>query len=703
MAGKIFINYRRGDDAGFTHALYQRLEEEFSPADLFMDVEGHIKPGDDFVEVLNAQIAAADVVLVVIGPRWTDLLASGQSDRDDFVAIEINAALAQGKRLIPLLVGGADMPRSDTLPEAIRPLARRNAVGLRPERFKTDCQGLITALKDSLAAAEQERAARTEAERNAASAARLRAEAQAAARAEAAEERGRTQAAAGLSGEEIRKAEELASWDFVKDRNDVQDLRDHLARFPNGPTERWARAKLDGLVWTGLGSMPVIESLRAYLDEFPKGANAGAAQAQIAELEREAAQARAAEQRRRQETAEWDAVAVSTDKEAIKAFLKRWPNGQHADAAWKRIAELRRDARRLRRLVTSVRPVVLVWVVSAIGALAVAWEAAYLAGVPMPWPAASIENLNTEKAAEEKLTVATQRPAEEETAPSVPPDAGRSFRDRLSNGALCPTCPEMVVVPEGKFTMGSPRSEPGRFNGEDQVSVSIGKSFAVGKFAVTRGEFAAFVEETGRKDESCFTWWGPDSKQSVIEKSWHGSWREPGFAQNDRHPVVCVNWNDAKAYAEWLSNKTGKAYRLLSEAEREYVTRAGTTTPFWWGTSITPNQANYSGNVLYQGGGSKGEYRQQTVAVDSFEPNSWGLYNVHGNAWEFTEDCWNASNKGNPGNGSARTTGNCGSRVLRGGCWHCGPVALRSAHRVENTLVGRNNTNGFRLVRVLTP
>jgi TIR domain-containing protein len=133
VAGKIFINYRRGDDAGFTQAPYLRLEDEFAGG--FMDVEGHIKPGDDFVDVLKTQVIATDVLLVVIGPRWADLLAARHGDPDDFVAIEIKAALDQGKRVIPVLVGGASMPRADVLPEEIRPLARRNAVGLRPERF----------------------------------------------------------------------------------------------------------------------------------------------------------------------------------------------------------------------------------------------------------------------------------------------------------------------------------------------------------------------------------------------------------------------------------------------------------------------------------------------------------------------------------------------------------------------------------------
>jgi hypothetical protein len=309
-----------------------------------MDVEGHIKPGDDFVAVLNSQVIATDVMLAVIGPRWSELLAARANDPDDFVAIEIKAALENNKRVIPVLVGGAGMPRADALPETIMALARRNAVGLRPERFKADCQGLITALKEQLAAAVAERAARTEAERAAVEAARREAEAQAAARAQVAEERRRAQAAEGLSEEAIRKAEELANWEFVKDRNNVQDLRDHLERFPGGTTERYALAKLDQLVWVSLGSTPDVTQLRAYLDEFPKGANAAQAQARIATLEKEAAERRAAEQRRVQETAEWGAVAASTDARAIEAFLKQWPKGQHADSARARIRELRRGS-----------------------------------------------------------------------------------------------------------------------------------------------------------------------------------------------------------------------------------------------------------------------------------------------------------------------------------------------------------------------
>jgi formylglycine-generating enzyme required for sulfatase activity/dienelactone hydrolase len=255
------------------------------------------------------------------------------------------------------------------------------------------------------------------------------------------------------------------------------------------------------------------------------------------------------------------------------------------------------------------------------------------------------------------------------------PGAGKTehFKD-------CSTCPEMVVVPAGSFTMGSPANEPQRFDDEVQVRVSIAAPFAVGRFAVTFDDWAACVADSGCNG------YKPD------DLGWGGC------------PVVNVNWDDAKAYAAWLSRKTGKAYRLLSEAEREYVTRAGTTTPFWWGSSITPNWANYNGSAEpYDGGGSKGEYRKRTVLVGSFDPNPWGLYNVHGNVWEWTEDCWNDSNTDNPGDGSARMTGDCTRRVARGGSWSHFPEDLRSANRVGYGADGRFSHQGFRVARTLNP
>jgi formylglycine-generating enzyme required for sulfatase activity len=242
--------------------------------------------------------------------------------------------------------------------------------------------------------------------------------------------------------------------------------------------------------------------------------------------------------------------------------------------------------------------------------------------------------------------------------------------------------PEMVVVPAGKFMMGSPDNEPERYANESpRHEVTFARPFAVARHAVTRGQFAAFVKATGHKADE--------------------RWRHPGFAQDDSHPVVRISWDDAKAYAAWLETIYGHPYRLLSEAEWEYAARAGTVTPFWWGSSITPSQANYNGEHVYAGGGSKGEYRKGTVPVGSFNANPWGLYNVHGNVWEWMEDFWHDNYNGAPADGSAWITSPSGrGRVVRGGSWYLYPGVLRAALRYRYS--AELSLSGFRLARMLT-
>lgn len=357
MAGKIFINYRRGDDPGFTQALYQRLEDEFGPENLFMDVEGHIKPGDDFVTVLDKQVGDADIVLAVIGPRWTELLLKRIGDEDDFVAIEIKSALDRAKRVVPVLVGGALMPRADALPETIRPLARRNAVGLRPERFKADCLGLIGSLKEQLAQADKEREA-TARERAAAEEARRQREAQEAARFEALESSAPVQPQEGIDPVQLRKAEELANWQYVGERGTLADLRDHLARYPGGVTERAALLKLETLTWDSLGPKPRIEELQNFIQEFP---TAKEARELLNSLQKDLERAAREQELRDQETIEWLEVSSGSDIRAIEAFLKRWPNGIWASKARVRLSEMKTTTKEIFEgyYVTSVAMLVL--------------------------------------------------------------------------------------------------------------------------------------------------------------------------------------------------------------------------------------------------------------------------------------------------------------------------------------------------------
>ncbi len=267
---------------------------------------------------------------------------------------------------------------------------------------------------------------------------------------------------------------------------------------------------------------------------------------------------------------------------------------------------------------------------------------------------------------------------------------GETFRD-------CPTCPELVMVPAGTFLMSSPSYEVGREEDEGPVhQVTIGQPFAVGKYEVTVGEYRHFVSTTGYEGESgCSVWTGKEWEE---EKG--RTWRDPGYRQTERDPVVCVSWRDAHAYAEWLSRQTDKTYRLLSEAEWEYVARAGTKTARYWGE-------REDGQCRYANGADSRTDRNwritcddgyaRTAPVGSYAANRFGLYDVLGNVWEWVQDCWNEHYADAPGDGRAWETGNCSRRVGRGGSWDNSPRHLRSASRYWTFTGHRNNNNGFRI------
>jgi formylglycine-generating enzyme required for sulfatase activity len=286
------------------------------------------------------------------------------------------------------------------------------------------------------------------------------------------------------------------------------------------------------------------------------------------------------------------------------------------------------------------------------------------------------------------------------SAPGVTPLAPERERSLKPKDSFkeCDNCPEMVVIPAGSFMMGSPANEKIRGANEGpQHRVSFARQFAVGRFEVTVDQFTAFVKETGYDAGSkCSTLEGGDYPTERSERSFVN----PGYSQTGAHPAVCLNWHDAKAYVGWLSRKTGKLYRLLTESEWEHVARGGTTTPFWWGASISSVEANYNGKYAYAGG-PESEFRRRILPVDSFEPNPFGLYQTSGNAAEWTEDCWNNSYRGAPTDGSAWTSGDCGNRAVRGGYWASVSWDLRSAARYNHVSSFRYYTNGLRVARTL--
>ena len=236
----------------------------------------------------------------------------------------------------------------------------------------------------------------------------------------------------------------------------------------------------------------------------------------------------------------------------------------------------------------------------------------------------------------------------------------------------------MVVVPAGEFWMGSKDGE-GNEDERPRHKVTIAKPFAVGRYAVTFDEWDAARADGGvSHDPAC------------------------QFRGRGRRPVVNVSWDDAQAYIEWLWAKTGQRYRLLSEAEWEYCCRAGTETQYWWGDEISTKQANYDGNYI-SGKGAEDDCSPKTLPVNSFRPNSWGLYQVHGNVWEWCQDCWNGDYHNAPAGGSAWTAGDGKYRVLRGGSWAGGPETLRPARRLVNSRHDRSDDVGLRVARTLSP
>jgi formylglycine-generating enzyme required for sulfatase activity len=250
-------------------------------------------------------------------------------------------------------------------------------------------------------------------------------------------------------------------------------------------------------------------------------------------------------------------------------------------------------------------------------------------------------------------------------------DAERALKPGDSFRECAKDCPEMVVVPAGEFIMGSPPSEEDHSKHEEpQHKVLFAKLFAIAKFDVTFAEWDACVSVGGCR-RTPDAGWGRDTR-----------------------PVTNVDWDEAQQYVAWLSRMTGNAYRLLTEAEWEYAARAGTTTAYHWGDEIGKNNANCKGC------GSQWDSKQ-TSPVGSFRPNAFGLYDMHGNVWEWVEDCWHENYNGAPTDGSAWTGDDCNSHVDRGGSWVSGQEALRAAHRDWLTTGYRAGSLGFRVGRAL--
>ena len=378
------------------------------------------------------------------------------------------------------------------------------------------------------------------------------------------------------------------------------------------------------------------EALHEYLSKFPDGVYVDTALQLLREMETKAAAVRDAQ-------AYKDAIDKGT-VEALRQYVSEFPDGIHADNAHRSVKDLEAKAANDQDR-KAYNDAVLVGTNNALRK--------YLKDYP--------DGIHADEA-----TVAAEylRP-------------GRSFRD-------CDHCPEMVVVKAGSYMMGSPTEEKGHSSYEEPLhQVTIDHPIAVGVYEVKLSEYQVFAKQENAESARCWT-----SVDGEWEDSATHDWENPGYEQTDEYPVVCVNWNDTQLYVNWLCRQTEKEYRLLSEAEWEYVARAGTDTPFHYGETISDRQANYSG-----------EY---AMPVGTYEENDFGLYDVHGNVWEWVQDCWRDNYHDAPSDGTSWESGGCSSRLLRGGAWNVELAeSLRSSTRGRNDVDLRGSFNGFRVAYTL--
>jgi formylglycine-generating enzyme required for sulfatase activity len=283
----------------------------------------------------------------------------------------------------------------------------------------------------------------------------------------------------------------------------------------------------------------------------------------------------------------------------------------------------------------------------------------------------------------------------------------------------CADCPEMVVIPAEAFIMGSTPEEtakaglPAEQAGREYPAhrVSIAKPFAMGRYEVTVGEFEAFARATQHvAATNCTTW---DTGKAVWGPVASADWRSPGYEQTARHPVGCLTIADARAYVRWLSATTGKSYRVPSEAEWEYVARAGTTTMQTWGDGFddicafanVADQTRIAAHRIADPDPTRffacRDGHVYAAPVGSFPPNPWGLYDVIGNIWEWTEDCFIPHYDGAPTDGSVRMEAGCQRLIVRGGGWYSRTWFARAAGRSREDFSYRSSTLGLRVARDL--
>nr|WP_070958577.1 SUMF1/EgtB/PvdO family nonheme iron enzyme [Hyphomonas sp. Mor2] len=668
---KVFISYRRSDSQWQTKQLYDALSAKMAEPkkNIFYDLDS-MAVGFDFVETIDRAVSECDVLIAVIGPRWLSEIDPESGDRRlddprDFVRIEIASALKRNIQVVPVLVDGTKMPKPEDLPEDIRKLSFRHGVTLSVASFQNDMEELVRGLSLETPPA-------------------------------------------NAPANPPRKGDHFDSnnYVFVSHPNDVDEalfrkIARHLmadgislwiyepVRFGFEPHElaliKWQRAGGDAQK----DALSAIDRARCVLLLIGSGTSAGGFQTK--ELQHAVAQQKMIVPVVVEDPEHGIERVINTvvgrpadylylvPDELKEQFVpKITPNSLSQRQFEKSISMLVADVREASKTYSAPQPLVVDPVQTA-GAkkllYVVLMVLALLSAAVLLWW--QFQDAHVENSAESTLQSA-----------EIP--VGEIFQD-------CSECPIMVVVPPGQFTMGSPESETGRDPDEQPLrNVNFDSPFAVGVFEVTVSEFRAFAESTNYQ---------AGVRCKSIKKGytdWFEGWsfRNPGYQQTGSHPVTCVNLDDMEAFIAWLTVRSGREYRLLSEPEWEYVARAGTQSAYWFGESIDPSKARFMADhvqVVPTIDDNLDELGLGTVPVGSYSANGFGLFDVHGNLWEMTSSCWSDSYPVDPRSAAEATEDECDLVSFRGGSWLNQGIHVRSAMRGRDDPAIRDNAIGFRV------
>jgi formylglycine-generating enzyme required for sulfatase activity len=446
-----------------------------------------------------------------------------------------------------------------------------------------------------------------------------------------------------------------AAWTRALEKDTLEGYREYLEAFPDGKHKEKAQAEIDAYdnkAWATAEQRNTLAGYEDYLEAWPEGLHASKAKERIAEI-KAAAEARAkdAAERAALDKTHWEAAARENTIESYNRYLGQHPTGKYVDEAQQRIAQIKADQA----------------------------SAAAIAAEDSAWNAASASN--TVGAYQQYLTSYPQgRYAAQAIAAldNLRPAVGKTFKD-------CSECPEMVSLPTGTASLGAGDNEAGaKPNEKPQRPVTFANMFSIAVTEVTFDEYDACVRAGGCASQPSDNDWGRGNR-----------------------PVINVTWEEAQAYASWLSSKTGQSYALPTEAQWEYAARAGDSTPLIGGSAAAlcafANGASKESGLQWANAACTDPAADRTLPTAMLSANKFGVKDMIGNVAEWTQDCNTLNLRDAPTDGSADARGSCNQRVVRGGSWFSGPNDLRYAARLMQRRGDSNDFTGFRVIRKVGP